>query len=184
MNLQRAGEAISKGSDSANTPSVPALLMRWRAGSYNCQSLTSWRSLGMILGGLSCTILGIQGTKLGPRRLGSAVPARYEQNWTERIGSYEIQHWGRPLDALANDCRGVALAVDRRHLRRFKIKRIECAGEALQGRGGFLRMQKRGYCGYDFWDLRAVFPVQKRSSWRGDVSGATGLGGGNSRRPT
>ena len=153
-----AGEAYSEASIGTRTHPIQPRALRWRACTYNCQSLVGWRNTGLILSGLSCALLGLQGTKLAPRSCPGACPARYEQNWKEEYASHWIAHWGRPPGSPANDCRGVALALEQRRLPRRYLKRIEAAEGDLQGRGGFVRMRRTGWCAYDLGIFVLYFP--------------------------
>ena len=153
-----AGEAYSEASTGIRTHLIQPKALRWRACTYNCQSLVGWRNIGLILSGLSCALLGLQGTKLAPRSCPGTCPTRYEQNWREDYASHWVAHWGRPPGSPPNDCRGVALALEQRRLPRRYLKRIEAAEGDLQGRGGFVRMRRTGWCAYDLGICVLYFP--------------------------
>ena len=102
-----AGEAYSEAGTEIRTHPIQPKALRWQVCTYNCQSLVGWRNIGIILSGLSCALLGLQGTKLAPRSCPGTCPTRYEQNWKEDYASHWVAHWGRPPGSPANDCRGV-----------------------------------------------------------------------------
>ena len=118
-------------------------LLSWLAITYNCQCLTDPTRLQSLQRELHPDIMGLQGTRLAPRR--DPVTGKKEVHWNQIRGKYQTWNWSRAAATAVTDPSGVSISLRlRRCLRGMKAESQTPRDERLQGRVGCVRWKKPG----------------------------------------